>query len=68
MLSVEIIEHLRKEEEARRRREEAPYLPLPDQALLPEEEGQAREETVRGIVIELSMSQDDVAEFRVASW
>ena len=68
MLSVEIIEQLRKEEENRRRQEEAPALPLPDQALLPEEEGRVREEAARGVVIELSLSQDDVAEYRVASW
>lgn len=69
MLSVEVIEHLRKQEE-RRREQEAPVLRVPvDEPRdfpMPEETAKPAEPVSRVLVVEFS--KDDGEEFRIATW
>lgn len=72
MLSVEIIDQIRKEEERLRREQDAPVLrvPLDDPGLVPLPDGEPEESDrpTGGKVVVLDLSQDDVDEFRVAHW
>jgi len=71
VLSIEIIEHLRREEEQRREELERPSLRIPVEQppeRMPAEPEQAAENFPVGTVITLDVSQDDVSAFTVATW
>lgn len=69
MLSVEVIEHLRREEE-RRREQQAPVLRVPvDEPRdrpMPEESAQAEE--AQSTIVIVDVSRDDGEQFRIATW
>jgi hypothetical protein len=73
VLSVEIIEHLRQEEERRRREKEAAVVRIPVEAPREErnpdgENAGALQPAVGSQVLVVDLSQDDVGQFKVATW
>ncbi|MBI5497526.1 MAG: hypothetical protein HY904_21120 [Deltaproteobacteria bacterium] len=71
MLSVEVIDALRREEEQRREEAERSIVRVPvdrpEEQERPREEAAASEQPSRGVLV-LDMSRDDTEEFRIASW